>query len=80
MRERGDGADSACCFTSELSRVFVRLLVLLVLEHDDVGTRKTGRHEERDTSETDEAELPRERDTEDDALWMIAPRVTPARP
>ena len=35
-RERGDGADGACGFACELGRVFVRFLVDLVFEDDDV--------------------------------------------
>ena len=43
------------------------LLVLLVLEHDDVETDEARGDHERGAGEADEAELPGEGDTEDDA-------------
>ena len=44
----------------------MRLLVLLVLEDDDTETDVTGRDEERRAGDTDETELPGERETDDE--------------
>jgi hypothetical protein len=50
-----------------LGRVLVRLLVLLVLQHDDLQTDVPGSNEERGAGKADKTDTPREDDTEDDA-------------